>query len=425
MGHCRTIMLGLCLLVSASRLSAQENSGSMLRVFLDCPQSYCDLDYFRREIAFVDYVRDRTDADVHILVTSQSTGGGGLSYVATFIGQGRLGKRTDSLRYVAPNDATNDQRRLGLGRILKIGLLPFVEGSDAADRITIAYEAPAEGDREAEARRDPWNYWVFRTNASAYFNGESSYNNLDLFGSVSANRTTEQLKVSLSLNGNLSESNFEIDSTVTITSTSRSYSANGLVARSIGGQWAAGGEASARRSTYSNTKVGLRLAPGIEYDVFPYSESARRLLTIRYQIGFNHIVYDSTTIFFKDRETLIDESLQLSLSATQPWGSTGVGIVGSHYFDDFDKNSLRLFGNVNVRLVKGLSLRFNGSVSRVRDQRYLPNSGLTPEEVLLRQRAIATSYRYFGSVGLTYSFGSIFNNVVNPRFGGGGGIEFF
>jgi hypothetical protein len=23
--------------------------------------------------------------------------------------------------------------------------------------------------------------------------------------------------------------------------------------------------------------------------------------------------------------------------------------------------------------------------------------------------------------GMTYSFGSIFNNVVNPRFGGGGG----
>jgi hypothetical protein len=34
---------------------------------------------------------------------------------------------------------------------------------------------------------------------------------------------------------------------------------------------------------------------------------------------------------------------------------------------------------------------------------------------------LQTGFRYFGSFGLTYTFGSPFNNVVNPRFGGGGG----
>ena len=43
---------------------------------------------------------------------------------------------------------------------------------------------------------------------------------------------------------------------------------------------------------------------------------------------------------------------------------------------------------------------------------------MTDEEILLRQRELATSFQYFVSLGVSYTFGSIFSNVVNPRFGG-------
>jgi len=49
----------------------------------------------------------------------------------------------------------------------------------------------------------------------------------------------------------------------------------------------------------------------------------------------------------------------------------------------------------------------------------------TDQEILVRQRQLATSYRYGVSVGLSYTFGSIFNNVVNPRFEGASGGTFF
>jgi hypothetical protein len=55
-----------------------------------------------------------------------------------------------------------------------------------------------------------------------------------------------------------------------------------------------------------------------------------------------------------------------------------------------------------------------GSVSRVRDQLYLPKGEATTEEVLLRQRELATSYQYFVMIGFSYSFGSIFNNASIP-----------
>ena len=45
--------------------------------------------------------------------------------------------------------------------------------------------------------------------------------------------------------------------------------------------------------------------------------------------------------------------------------------------------------------------------------------GASLEEVLLQRRQLETTYNYFFQVGFSYSFGSIFSNVVNPRFGSG------
>ena len=46
------------------------------------------------------------------------------------------------------------------------------------------------------------------------------------------------------------------------------------------------------------------------------------------------------------------------------------------------------------------------------------NPDATDEEVFLRQRQLATGFRYSFSVGLGYSFGALSNATVNPRFGG-------
>ena len=37
-------------------------------------------------------------------------------------------------------------------------------------------------------------------------------------------------------------------------------------------------------------------------------------------------------------------------------------------------------------------------------------------DVLLRRRALLTGFQYFTHFGVSYTFGSIYNNVVNPRF---------
>jgi hypothetical protein len=87
------------------------------------------------------------------------------------------------------------------------------------------------------------------------------------------------------------------------------------------------------------------------------------------------------------------------------------------HLHDPAKNRLDLSGDMSLRLVQGLSLRFSAEASRVRDQLTLARREVTAEEVLLRIRQLSTGYSFFAAGGLSYSFGSIYSHVVNPRMG--------
>jgi hypothetical protein len=73
-------------------------------------------------------------------------------------------------------------------------------------------------------------------------------------------------------------------------------------------------------------------------------------------------------------------------------------------------------------LFKGFSLDVFVAASRRRDQLSLRRGTATTEEILVRQRELATGYQYEFGFGFSYSFGSVFNNVVNPRFRSVGGF---
>lgn len=413
----RGATVALLLFAAVPRAAAQTPSTELIRVFLDCPDTDCDPDFFLRAIPYVNHVRDRADADVHVLVTEQDAGGGGEAFTLVFIGRGAFAARRDTLRYFTPQDATQDAEREGIARTIGLGLVPFAARSAAAERLRVVYDAPAS----AVARRvaDPWNNWVFTVQGSGFIEGESQFEEVDLFGGISAQRVTAALKLGLALEGSYERSEFDVDSVTTVTSRQEGYGASAFAVRSLGPHWGLRVAASADRSSFNNRRLGLRALAGVEYDVFPYSESADRLFTVRYEAGLNRFRYDEVTIFEKTAETLLSHALEVSLDATQPWGSAGIGGSAHQYLHDLDSHSLRLFADVEIRLVRGLELEIDGSVSRIRDQRYLPAGGLTPEEILLRQRELATDYRFFISAGLSYSFGSIYNNIVNPRFGDG------
>jgi hypothetical protein len=149
------------------------------------------------------------------------------------------------------------------------------------------------------------------------------------------------------------------------------------------------------------------------------------MLTVQYTVGADALDYKRETIYGRIRQKLLDHKLETSLSLRQPWGTASGSVEFSQYLTSPSKYSLSAFGAVNVRLFKGFSFNAFTNLSRTRDQIFLPRGEASTEEILVRQRQLATGYQYFVNFGISYSFGSIFNNIVNPRFGGGGGSFFF
>lgn len=398
-----------------------------LRVFVDCQAPYCDFDFIRTEITSVDYVRDRSDSHLHALITAESTGGGGWAFTLAFIGRGPLAGQDQTLRYVSRGGDTEDEIRSGLTQMLRLGLVRYLAATPMADRIRIAIEDPGAAEPAPTPADDPWNLWSFRIGASGRMSGERANTSASTNGSFSATRTTLMWKVSITGSGSYSESAFEVPTEEggvrTITNYQHSYNNNALIVRSIGGHWASGVQASLRSSTRENQRLTLRLAPAVEGNFFPYSESTRRVLTARYTVGLSSFAYRDTTIFFKTSETIVDHSLLVAYNATQPWGSVYTSLFGSQALHDPGIFRLTAGGFGEFRLFRGFSLTVSGNYSRINDQTYLPKSEETIEDVLLRRRQLATRYQYSGSVGFSYRFGSIFQNVVNPRFGSSG--EFF
>lgn len=408
-----SIVVPQLLFSQGKRDSLAAGGDEAVRVYLDCRR--CDRDYFRTEIPFVNYVRDRQDAQVHLLVTIQRTGSGGREYTLTFIGQKKFVGMNDTLRYVSSQTDTDDEVRQGLVKTTKLGLIRFVARTPLAGQIQITH---AQRQRQVqEAVRDKWNYWVFRVSMRSFFNGQKSTNSISLGGSLSANRITDQWKIRLSAHTNYDEDNFEVDNE-SIKSIARNYSFFSMAAKSLGPHWSAGVFASASSSIYDNTKLKLRAAPALEYNFFPYSESTRRELRVEYRVGFEDFTYHEETIFDKTAETLFGEQLEVTLETRQPWGNAELSLDGSHYFHDFSKNRLELSAELDLRLYKGFTIDLFGSITMIRDQLSLRKRSEDIDEVLLQRRELATSYRYWGSVRLSYTFGSIYSNIVNPRFGG-------
>jgi hypothetical protein len=397
----------------ASRPPSDPAREDALRVFLDC--SNCDFDYLRREIPFVNYVRDRKDAEVHILVTTQSTGSGGVEYTFRFIGLGRFEHVDDELKYTAAQTLTGDERRRGYAEVLKLGLVRYVTSTTAAERLRLVYR-PENAKSPMPQPEDPWNFWSFRIRGNGAVNGEASSKSHNFSASTIANRTTENWKINISSFLNFHTNEFKLSDGTTLTDDSHDHSVGGLVVKSLGDHWSLAGRGRIASTTFLNQDRAYRAAGGVEYSVFPYRESSRRELTVQFTSGVNHFKYLETTIYGKNSETAVDGTLIGALDVRQPWGSSGLSVEAATYFHDFERHRFALNGDIDIRLFKGFSLTLDGSVSRIHDQLYLRAGTATDEEILLRRRQLATNYRYRFSVGASYTFGSIFNNIVNTRF---------
>jgi len=393
-----------------SDISAERLKQAAPKVFLDCHQ--CDMDFIRNEITFVNFVRDRGIADVHILVTIQLTGSGGREYSLDFIGQNAYHDLRATLKYVSNETDTDDEQRRGLARVLKMGLVPYAAQTAVGDFLNISFDKKVQ----PEITGDIWNSWVFSLGVSGSVSGQESENFASGSGYFSANRITQQDKLRLGVSASLSTSKFVLD-TGPISSSTDSESFSGLYVISLNEHWSAGAWLSVYSSSYSNIALAINPAPAVDYDYFNYAESTRKQLRFLYRIGYTFNKYYQETIYEKMKEGILAQTLSVTLEIKQQWGNISSSLSGSNFLNDFSKNRLQFWAGVSLQLFRGLAINFNGQCSSIHDQISLPLSVATEEEILLQQKMLATNFSYGLSVGISYTFGSIYTNVVNPRFG--------
>lgn len=401
---------------------APQTGSPALRVFLDCQR--CDFDFIREEVSVVDYVRDPAAADVHVLVTEEGTAGGGREYTFRFIGLAEQEGRADTLRLSTPQTASDDEVRRGYARTLGLGLVRYLAYTPSAASVDLSFAPVTSGAASATTTTDPWNLWVFRTGMSGQLEGESLERGRSLDGSFAASRTTADFKIDFSVRGEYEweEFDFEQDdgSTLSRAVSSTEVDASTTAVWSLGPHWSWGVSAEAGSDTPANQRLYVRGGPALEYSLFPYAEATSRQITALYRIGAATFRYEEETVFERMRETRPEHSLEVTADFRQPWGELIVSLEGSHLLDDPAKHRVDLFSNLEIRLFRGFNLDIRGNVARVKDQIYLPLSDVDEIDRLTGRIRLGTDFEYSVQMGFSFTFGSVFNNVVNPRIVTGG-----
>ena len=422
--HTRVALLMLLLGSAVAIAQPPAPPPSTLNVYLDCQDTFCDFDYFRTELAVVNWVRDRAVSDIHVLVTSQRTGSGGREYTVTFIGLRQFAGITDTLKYVSPPASTDDEVRKGLAGIFKLGFVRYFARTPAGSKVEVRFPKSSDS-AQTTTKKDPWKAWVFRTGIDGFTYGEETYKELNTSGRLEADRITERWKTRISLREyryrsrqtypTCDASNVCRDTTVKVKR--ESFERSLLQVRSLGQHLSAGLRVSNFGSIYDNHKRVIHAFPAIEYNFFPYKESTRRQLRIEYNLGYGNYVYNDTTVFDRIREGMSIQKVTLGVAAREKWGSVNVEGEAIQYLGEAGRYRMGAYTDFNVRVFKGFELNAFGRYDKIRDQFNLAKKNYTPQEILTRQFQQGTGYRFFSGFGVSYTFGSIFNNVVNPRMG--------
>jgi len=386
------------------------------------------MNYIKTQIKFVDYVLDNKASDVHLLITQQDNGGGGSQYQLIFFGQNRF-HQTDTLHFNTKPNNTDFENRDLLIKYIQLGLVPYVSKTNSIENINITLkEGTTDSSSKEKITKDPWNYWVYRIGVNGNINSDANYKSLNYRTNISASRVTDKLKVSFNVSAGKNRNAYkytDASGTTEIIVKNENYELSHQMVKSISQHWSIGYDVGMLRSTFNNYKFRAFVRPAIEYDLYPYKEVNNKLFTIRYGIDVATNQYFDTTLYFKTKETLPGQELDASLTYNQKWGTVNLFSSYHSYFNNIKHYNLSLGGGVNVRISGGLSFNVFLFGNILRDQIYLPKGKASFQDILTRQRQLATNFSIFSFFGISYRFGSKLNNFVNPRFNGGGGNFFF
>ena len=381
------------------------------KLFIKCDR--CDDTYIRKEINYVDHVRDQALANIQLFIYRNRNANNGNRYTLDFIGNEFFSDKNISLQVDTNPKMTRDEIRSSLKNKIELGLVYYLIETDISNKIRITYDSAILSD-EFESSSDKWNNWVFQSAGDANFENETSRKKSNINLQFDADKVTDKIKLQFDLDFERSNDRYENDDNIFTSRRNRkSFSMKSVW--SLNEKWSAGFSSGASSDTYQNIDFRYHILPAIEYSFFPYNEFVRREMVINYRIGYGYRNYIEKTIYDKLKEDVYVHFIGFETRFRQPWGEINTNLSGKSFLQDPEKYSLRFDSWFSIRVFEGLSVRLGGELELIRDQLSLPMRNVSIEDLLLQQKEIATDFFTEFRIGLSYTFGSAYNNYLNSR----------
>ena len=409
---CRILFLFVALITTV--VAFAQTTEDQINVYLDCPG--CDLNYVKNEIKFVNYANDPLRAQVHILVSSQTTGSSGVVHQLEFLGKEGFDDDKFTLKFQAEPTMTDLEKQQGLVHTLKLGLVPFIAQTPMVSSMDLAVkkqEKPKETIPVGKSKK-MLDSWLFEVFSNFNWDKESLRSTFDLRYGMHVEYVTPEWRIRIDPSFYFQERVVRTDEEE-IRSYRRQNGYNAKVVKSLGDHWSVGVFNNIYSNTYNNVKFGMWLAPAIEYSFLPYSDVVTREFTVAYHVGRLHNRYFEETIFLKMEDEVYSHVMDVNLHLRRQWGDVTMFMQGSCFLNDWSRNHLSINGRVGVRVFKGMTFNMGGTFRIVNDQITLPRGDTTLEDILLGQKQLATAYNSNVNFGVRYTFGALYNNVVNTR----------
>ena len=394
-----------CILFSVSAFSQEDK----IKTFLKCS---CDARYIQQKTLFIDYVRDQNLSDLDVFVFEIGNGSGGIEYTFNFYGKKEFNNREESVAVFLDPILTSNERREKLLNTYMLGLAFMLQNTTYEENFEVSYNMPENV--LSTKTFDKWKNWVFEISGSFDYEDEKSINEKEYRLDFEIDRVTDLWRVRSDFGFQNNVKTFLGDEDNYNSVRDRIYF-SGSVVKSISEHFSTGVFGSFQKDTFSNFKSFLNFSPALEYNIFPYREVLNREITFAYKIGYSNYDYIEETIYGYLNEKLFVQSLTLNLRYRKNWGGIYSYLSASQFLNGQKQNRLTFNNFINLRIIQGLALRVTGRFQLIRDQINLPKGEVSIEDLLLRQRQIATDFKNTISLGLSYTFGSIFNNIVNTR----------
>lgn len=398
----------LTILINVFLIKAYSQTDK-IKVFLSCN---CDDSYIKQNTLLLDYVRDRTLSDIEVFVFDISNASSGRNFTFEYKGKNDFQNKENKISTNITQNLTFNEAREVLLKTYKMGMVHFLQNTVFQNQVDVSFND--QMDIPQEMSFDQWKNWVFEISGSFNFENEESINEEEYNVGFDIDRVTEMWRVRSYFRQRRAVKFFSGDEE-NFTSERNSTYFSGSLVKSISDHFSTGIFGSYQKDTFRNYKSFFNFSPALEYNFIPYNEVLTREITLAYKLGYNFYEYLEETLYGFLDQKMFNQSLTLNLRFREKWGSIYSYMVASQFLDQPDQNRLTLNNNINLRIVRGLSLRISGSFQLIRDQINLPKGEASIEDLLLRQRQISTNYQNRISMGLSYTFGSIFNNIVNTR----------